>query len=258
MLGHVVARFLAKKGHEIITSEQRFEGGARDLLVETVRDSGCEWVVNALGRTKQKSSDMAELIRANAELPLHLISRLRTGQRLIHASTDCVFSGEEGNYAKSHERNAADDYGWSKILGETAVTGGGAVVIRTSIIGPEMNNGANGLLGWFLNQTGEVRGFTNHLWNGITTLEWAKIAAEVIEGGLKDHGGLIQAGAARTVSKYELLRLIATCWERTGLIHETEAGEAIDRTMVAELERPEIGEQLGELRAWYEGRGEGK
>ena len=120
MLGHVVARFLEQQGCEVVTSSLRYGGAARDSLVEAVRDSGCIWVVNALGRIKQKAEDPSELYLANSLFPLHLGTRMRSEQRLIHASSDCVFSGRRGQYSLADERDAYDVYGLSKALGEAA------------------------------------------------------------------------------------------------------------------------------------------
>jgi dTDP-4-dehydrorhamnose reductase len=251
MLGHVVARFLEQQGCEVATSSLRYEGAARDPLVEMVRNSGCEWVVNALGRIKQKSEDASELYTANSLFPLHLSTRMRPEQRLIHASSDCVFSGRRGRYAIGDERDAEDVYGLSKALGEAVAQPGRCWVIRTSIIGPELGKGL-GLMGWFLRQSGEVKGYTNHLWNGITTLEWAEIAWELMNGQLSAEGPLIQAGTWPALSKCEVLRLIGTAWDSSVQVRPTEAGEAVDRTLVPILKRPGLERQLCKLRAWYE------
>lgn len=96
MLGHVVARYLAQLGCQVVTSPLRYAAQARDPLIETVRDSGCTWIVNAIGRIKQKSDNPAELFLANSLFPLHLSLRLRPDQRLVHASTDCVSRAGKG------------------------------------------------------------------------------------------------------------------------------------------------------------------
>ncbi len=251
MLGHVVARFLAEQGCEVATSSLRYRGGARDPLVERVRDSDCEWIVNALGRIRQKSEDPEELYLANAVFPLQLGVRLRPGQRLIHASSDCVFSGRRGRYAINDERDAEDVYGLSKALGEAAAQAGRCWVIRTSIIGPELGKGW-GLMGWFLRQSGEVSGYTNHLWNGITTLEWAAIAWELMNGRLSTEGPLIQAGTWPAMSKCEVLRLIGNAWGHAAKVRPAEAKDAVDRTLLPTLKRPDLEQQLSALRAWYE------
>jgi dTDP-4-dehydrorhamnose reductase len=251
MLGHVVARFLEQKGCEVVTSPLRYAGAARDPLVETVRNSGCDWVVNALGRIKQKTEDPNELYLANSVFPLHISTRLRSEQRLIHASSDCVFSGRRGRYAIGDERDAEDVYGLSKALGEAAAQSGRCWVIRTSIIGPELGTGW-GLMGWFLRQSGEVNGYTNHLWNGITTLDWAEVACELINGQHRAEGPLIQAGTSPAMSKCEVLRLIGKAWGHGVTVRPAEARDAVDRTLLPSLKRPELECQLFALRAWYE------
>lgn len=253
MLGHVVARYLEQQGCEVATSSLRYGGAARDPLVETVRDSGCAWVVNALGRIKQKTEDAGELYSANSVFPLHLSTRMRPEQRLIHASSDCVFSGRRGRYSITDERDAEDVYGLSKALGEAVAQPGRCWVIRTSIIGPELGKGL-GLMGWFLRQSGEANGYTNHLWNGITTLEWAEIAWELMSGQLSAEGPLIQAGTWPAVSKCEVLRLIGRVWGCAVKVRPTETEAAVDRTLLPTLKRPALEQQLRKLRAWYKVR----
>jgi dTDP-4-dehydrorhamnose reductase len=250
MLGHVVARFLGQQGCEVVTSGLRYAGAARDSLVEAVRDSACDWVVNALGRIKQKTEDPNELYLANSLLPLHLAARMRSGQRLIHASTDCVFSGRKGNYSIADERDAEDVYGLSKIFGEAAVQPGRCWVLRTSIIGPELGTGW-GLMGWFFRQSGEVNGYTNHSWNGLTTLEWAEIAWEIVNSRLNTEGPLIQAGTWPPLSKCDVLALIAKAWGISVKIRPTEAKDALNRALVPTLKRPDLEQQLHKLHAWY-------
>jgi dTDP-4-dehydrorhamnose reductase len=251
MLGHVVARFLEQQGCEVVTSPLRYGGAARDPLVDTVRDSGCRWVVNALGRIKQKTEDHNELYLANSLFPLHLSTRMRPEQSLIHASSDCVFSGRRGQYSIADERDAEDVYGLSKALGEAVAQSGKCWVLRTSIIGPELGQGW-GLMGWLLRQSGEVNGYTNHLWNGITTLEWAGIAWELMNGQLGAEGPLIQAGTWPAMSKCEVLQLIARVWGLAVKVRPTEAKDVVDRSLLPTLERPDLEHQLSRLRAWYQ------
>lgn len=249
MLGHVVARYLREGGHEVLTSELRYTGMPRDPLVESVRESGCAWVVNAIGKIHQKSPAPAELFLANARLPVHLGRRLARQQRVLHAGTDCVFSGRRGGYRVDDECDAGDLYGFSKILAEAAAEPGRCLVLRTSIIGPETAS-ACGLMAWFLGQREPVRGFRNHLWNGVTSLEWAKVCAALIEERLPAAAPVLQVAAARAVSKYELLRLIAERWPGCAEVRPVDAPERVDRTLVPQLARPALEQQLDELRAW--------
>src|SRR6267143_486220 len=98
MLGHVVTRYLTEQGCEVVTSNARYEALPRDPLIEKVRNSDCTWIINAIGRIKQRCESSTELFLAKSILPLHLKSRMRDDQHLIHASTDCVFSGGRGSY----------------------------------------------------------------------------------------------------------------------------------------------------------------
>jgi dTDP-4-dehydrorhamnose reductase len=249
MLGHVVAAYLRELGAEVVTSEARYGGEPCDALLQAVAASGCLWVINALGRVKQKSSDPAELYLANAIFPLHLLQVLGPQQRVIHASTDCVFSGRRGWYAADAPKDAGDVYGLSKVLGEMIATDSRVVVMRVSIIGPERSDGT-GLFGWFMKQTGPVCGFTHHRWNGITTLEWATAAAEVIQGRAPVQRGVVQIGVAQPVSKYELLCLLRDTWGRTVEVRPVSGEDPVDRTLQPDWARPPLAEQLQRLRAW--------
>jgi dTDP-4-dehydrorhamnose reductase len=250
MLGHVVARYLAEQGCEVVTSNERYAGLPHDPLIQAVADSECEWIINAIGRIKQKCDSQTELFLSNSLLPLHLKISIRNNQRLIHASTDCVFSGRRGGYRVCDERDASDAYGVSKILAEAIADDPRCTVIRTSIIGPERGEG-HGLMGWFLRQNDEVKGYTNHLWNGITTLEWAKLCGEIISGARTPPATIVQPGVEPPISKCELLKLIAHSWQKECSIEPVNAPEEINRTLVPTLTRPALEEQLREMRDWY-------
>jgi dTDP-4-dehydrorhamnose reductase len=257
MLGHVVARHLESEGIAVRTSDLRYSGSPTDALVEAVRASGAPLVVNCLGRIKQKSTDPADLATANALFPLHLVQRLHAGQHLVHASTDCVFAGTRGSYRVDDERDAADDYGRSKVLGEGVARWPNATVVRVSIIGPDIAGpgaAGRGLLGWMLAQPADVplRGFTNHRWNGITTLEWARVAVELV--ARRNAGeripAVVQPGSD-AVTKHELLGMIREAFDTGHTIEPVEAPEAVDRTLVPTMHRPSIAEQLRAMAAWH-------
>lgn len=252
MLGHVVARYLADCGCDVATSDRRYDGTVRDELVDEVRQSEAPWVVNALGRTKHKSTNLDELLLANARLPCHLMARLGPQQRIIHASTDCVFSGKRGNYSSLDELDAEDAYGFSKALGEQVAKEGRFQVLRVSIIGPELKC-ANGLLAWFFREAGPIPGFTNHRWNGITTLEWSKKAFELISGSWEPLSPVVQL-ASPPVSKFELLVAAAATWSRRIEIVPTHFPVSIDRTLSGHVACPPINAQMEELKTWYESR----
>jgi len=249
MLGRVAARYFSENGCRVVTSDRRYEALASDPLVEEIRASQCDWVVNALGRIKQKHKDPAALFQSNSVFPIHLKRRLRDGQKLIHASTDCIFSGQTGNYSVDSLPDPDDEYGLSKLIGEAVAESGRAYVIRTSVIGLE-DRGV-GLMSWFLQQQGPVRGFLNHFWNGLTTLEWSKLCLEIMRGREVLRSPILQVGVSPAVSKYELLRMISTVWRHETPIEPVNAPSRIDRSLVPVSIRRPLSEQLFELKEWH-------
>lgn len=255
MLGHVVARAVTEQGHEVITSSERYGGSPRDPLIEIVRDSGCTAVFNCLGSTKRRERDLPELYRANALLPAHLAASLHANQHLVHASTDCVFDGLRGSYRVDDEPRADDPYGFSKRLGEMIAGRPNVTVLRVSIVGPDYRPNALGLLPWFLRQPTDtpVTGYTNWHWNGITSLEWAAIALEVVERRRRGEAlaPVLQPVTTPAISKYELLVAFRDAYDTAHRITPVAAPKAVDRSLVPTEERPPIAEQLARLRGWY-------
>ncbi len=249
MLGHTVAAYLTAEGHEVITNDARYLGEPLDPLLREVRESDCDWVVNALGAIPQKGSDTAAFMRANAFFPPHLVHEMADHQRLIHASTDCVFSGRRGHYRTGERPDDEEPYGRSKAIGETAALDERVICLRTSVIGPSLPGGA-GLLKWFLDQEGPVQGYTNHIWNGITTLEWAKAAGEIIRGTAPFQNGIVQLGFEPPLSKFELLKQFASVWRKSIEITPTHTDPGVDRSLIPDWTRAPIRQQLQELEAW--------
>ena len=164
-------------------------------------------IVNAIGIVKQlpQASDPVVSISINSLFP-HLLAECCEKQdiRLIHYSTDCVFSGSKGNYSEEDFPDANDLYGRSKLLGE--VTGHKCLTLRTSIIGRELS-GSHGLIEWFLSQKGKtIKGYKNAIFSGLTTNAHARILKEII----LDYPNLegLYHLASDPISKYDLLTLV--------------------------------------------------
>ena len=249
MLGHMVVKQLTENGFAVRTTDARYVGSAADALVAAATATDARYVVNCIGRIWQKSMDAAELFAANALLPIHLAQRLRPDQHLFHASTDCVFAGTRGNYAVDERPDADDEYGVSKLLGEGVARWPNVSVLRVSIVGTDLGGG-HGLLGWFLKQPEDrpVNGFVNHFWNGITTLEWARILVERItriERGER-HLALTQPGTD-PVNKYTLLCAFRDAFGTRHEIRPVEAPARVDRTLVPTERRSPIIDQLAAL-----------
>lgn len=186
-------------------------------------------IVNCVGVIKQRSDAKAAIpsITLNALLPHRLAELSQSwGGRLIHFSTDCVFSGKRGNYSEEDFPDAEDLYGRTKLLGE--VTAANALTLRTSIIGRELSQ-FKSLLEWFLSQNHrKIMGYTRAFYSGVTTNYLAGLVARIILQGPK-LSGLYQVTSA-TIAKYELLCLLRDAY---GMDVEVQADDKFfcDRSM---------------------------
>lgn len=169
-------------------------------------------IVNCVGLVKQlaEAKDPLAALPINAILP-HRLARIAAlvGARLVHVSTDCVFSGAKGAYKESDQPDATDLYGRSKLLGEVDYPH--AITLRTSIIGHELGS-AHGLIGWFLEQQGTVRGYTRAIFSGLPTVELAR----VIRDHVLSHAGLsgLYHVSAAPIAKHDLLALVAAQYRK--------------------------------------------
>ncbi len=175
-------------------------------------------VMNCIGMIKQLPSagDVVKTITMNALLPHQLATICRAmGAKLIHISTDCVFSGNTGNYLESDIPDPNDLYGRTKLLGE--VNNENCLTLRTSIIGHELKS-SYGLLEWFLSQKNKIKGFTRAIYSGLPTIELARVIREfVFPGFVSDNPilhGLYQV-SGEPISKYDLLRKIAEIYQKS-------------------------------------------
>lgn len=211
-----------------------------------------EVVINCVGLVKQKERAHQHIptIEVNALFP-HRLATLcaAAGARLIHISTDCVFSGERGGYRADDKPDAVDLYGLTKLLGE--VDYDNALTLRTSFIGRELGT-SFGLLEWFLQQNkGKVKGYRRAIFSGLTTFAFSEIIERLIRAHPEMSGLWHVAGPA--ISKYELLLLIRQVY---GLELEIEADEevVVDRSLDARpfwrevgMERPTWPEMIREM-----------
>lgn len=226
MLGHMVYRYFEQLGtYELFNSVYRTplnessivcnvkDQNALTLLFNQIRP---DVVINCIGALVQESKkNPANAIYLNALLP-HVLKDLcnQHQPKLIHISTDCVFSGKKGAYAEDDFRDADDIYGRSKALGE--IFEEPHCTLRTSIIGPELKENGTGLFAWFMRQEGEVKGYTNAYWSGVTTHELARQIHKVIMHDLK---GLFHVTNGQKISKFELLHLFNRLREVPITIH---------------------------------------
>ena len=243
------------------------ESAGAAQIRSAISESG--WVVNAIGVIKpyihdDNAAEVARAVRINALFP-HLLAGAAeaTGARVIQIATDCVYSGQKGRYVESDKHDALDAYGKTKSLGE--VGSPGVCHLRCSIIGPERKAHVS-LLDWFMGQEqgATVNGYTNHLWNGVTTLHFAKLCQGIIrKGEAMPH--MQHVVPSEAVSKANMLQLFALHGGRQDLtVCPGPASLALDRTLATEDEEgnravwaaagyqhpPTVPQMIEELFAW--------
>ncbi len=258
MLGSAVGNyFLDKYGQQDIYLSYRNEVvsyGVNKFYFDAVTTGldkipKCDYVINCIGVIKPFINiNPIASIKINSIFPRELADYCdEKGYKLIHITTDCVFSGREGNYDESAHHDCTDAYGKTKSLGEPD----NCMVIRTSVIGEEIHKNAS-LIEWAKSQKGkEVKGFTNHLWNGITTKQYAIICDEIINNNwFKKDSFHVFSGA---VSKYELLNLISDRFDLRLAINKSVPEPPVNRTLAtckelnSRLNIPAISQQLQEI-----------
>jgi dTDP-4-dehydrorhamnose reductase len=252
MLGHQVARRLGSS-HEVVATVRKAPStivtaalaGCRvitgvDIQVPgalaVVRETGADAVVNVVGIVKQRTADPTESIAVNSLFPHQLANACRKADtRLIHISTDCVFSGARGDYRESDTPDPHDLYGLTKLLGE--VSGPGSLTIRTSMIGLELANHAS-LIEWFLRQPSEVQGYRRAIWSGLTTAELARVIERLLTEQPKLNGVWHVSG--EPITKFDLLtRLAAMLGRHVDIVADDRV--VIDRSLNSERFRAAVG-----------------
>ena len=219
MAGHMIKNYLEsrnkyeiystfrKKENEIL-NEREFDLDAfnTEKLKEILNTVKPDFVINCIGILNQFAEENPDVaIYVNGYFP-HLLDRLSKeyGYKLIHITTDCVFSGKKGNYTENDFRDADSYYGRSKAIGE--VNNNRTLTFRTSIIGPDINENGIGLFNWFIKQSREINGYSNVFWSGVTTLELAKAIEASFEQNIS---GIYHLTNNEKISKYDLLKLFA-------------------------------------------------
>jgi dTDP-4-dehydrorhamnose reductase len=184
-----------------------------DSLIRLLQETRPDVVINCAGLTKHKAGAENPLLSLpiNSLVP-HRLADLCSlvGARMIHVSSDCVFSGEKGNYTEKDFADARDVYGQSKALGEVHYPH--TVTLRTSTIGHEFQT-QYGLLEWFLAQEKECGGFTRAIFSGLPTVIFAQIMRDIVIPDLNLSG--LYHIAAKPIAKFDLLQILAQVYGKS-------------------------------------------
>jgi dTDP-4-dehydrorhamnose reductase len=239
MLGHTLFKYLSAKNFEVYGTLRNsnlchyFNEELKTNLIPTFDLSSTEEIlrvvnlirpniiINCVGVIKQLAyaNDPLITLPINSLLPHKLSQITKTiGARLIHISTDCVFSGRKGMYTEHDQEDATDLYGISKKIGEV-VKEPHVITIRTSIIGHELNS-CHSLLEWFLNQEKFVDGYANAFFSGLPTIELSEVIEKYIIPN--EHLNGLYHVSSKSISKYHLLKLINEIYDKNISIKKNE------------------------------------
>lgn len=240
MAGHVIKTYLESLNNyqvngiarNVNSNENLFNLDVSDTnkLEQILKESSFDIVINCIGLLNKTAEDNPELaVWFNSYFP-HLLSNFgnKYGFKLIHISTDCVFSGKEGGYKEDSFKNGNGFYAQSKALGE--VINNKDLTFRTSIIGPELKHDGIGLFHWFMNQENEISGFSKAYWTGVTTLELAKGINHSIQEDLK---GLYHFVNENKISKYDLINIFNQNFRDNKIKITADSTYKIDKSLIS-------------------------
>ncbi|MEX6697994.1 dTDP-4-dehydrorhamnose reductase family protein [Peribacillus frigoritolerans] len=263
MAGHVIKEYFTKDPKYQVTYTSRDPNDKMALYLDVTNLTSLEEImdkvkpditINCIGILNDRASDNTKLaFQVNSVFPHQLVKLAeRNSGKLIHISTDCVFSGVKGDYTEDDIPDSTTIYGQSKHLGE--IISQNHLTIRTSIIGPELKEDGIGLFLWFMKQKGEIKGYEKVLWNGVTTLELAKAIEVLIENKVT---GLYHLGCENKVSKYNLLKLIKRTFNKSDVEILLDSHIVLDRTLKNTrtdfyYQIPPYEHMLKELKSWME------
>ena len=233
MAGHTIFSYLSSLNkYEIITVARKMADYSIDIeknldyLEDIILYDEFDIIINCIGKlVKASEQDPENAIWINSYFP-HWLSKNTKG-KVIHLSTDCVFSGKKGHYKDTDIADGIGIYARSKVLGELNTKKD--LTIRMSIIGNELKKEGSGLFEWFMRQKGTIKGFSECFWSGITCLELAKAIDKLINS---DITGLYQLAPNYKISKYNLLNLIKAIWNKQDITILKDCSVKHDKSLI--------------------------
>jgi dTDP-4-dehydrorhamnose reductase len=223
-------------------------------LRNIIRDNSFDFIINCVGvlnNFAESNPDIAILI--NSYLP-HFLEEAtsNTETKIIHISTDCVFSGNKGRYHESDFKDGIGFYAQSKALGE--IVNNKDLTIRTSIIGPDLNENGIGLFTWLIKQSGTVEGYTNVFWSGITTIQLARVIIDIVLG-TEYPSGIFHVTNNHRISKFELLTIIKEVFQLDRIEIKHSDKYRVDKSIINtrkdfRLIIPDYRQMINDMEAW--------
>ena len=261
MAGHTISLYLSEQGHEVTTFSRtafpyckNINGDIMDepLLHSILLKENYDAVINCIG-VLNEACDLAPstAVYLNSYLPHAIADKLKnTNTKLIHMSTDCVFSGKSAPYSEDSMRDGETFYDRTKALGEINDTKN--LTFRNSIIGPDMKQNGIGLYNWFMKQNGTINGFTGAIWTGVTTLTLAKAMERA---AIENITGLYNLVNNQSITKFDLLKLFNTNFKADEVTVVPSDSVNVDKTLINHrkdfsFEVPSYEHMIIEMKQW--------
>jgi len=238
MAGNVAVTFLGEQGYDMyymsLDAPDTKKSKALDAtdipaLSEWLDNVKPDIIFNCLGILVKESDERPDIaILLNSYLPRYLEHKyVEKKVKIIHLSTDCVYSGTRGRYTETDTPDGETIYDRTKVLGE--INNDKDLTFRMSIVGPDKNAKGTGLFNWFMSQSGVIRGYTKAIWTGVTTIELARAVDAAIKQNLT---GLYHLVPDVPIDKYNLLLLFRDIFERTDIEIEPYNDYASDKSLI--------------------------
>lgn len=264
MAGHTISIYFKESGHDVtVFSRKKIDycnhiiGNIKDFdkLKNIIEKGKFDAIINAIGILNQVAeSNKSDAVLLNSYLP-HLLSEITkdSNTKIIHMSTDCVFSGKTGGYTEDSFRDGETFYDRSKALGE--IENEKDLTFRCSIIGPDLNKDGIGLFNWFMKQNGHIKGYTKAIWTGVTTITLARAMEQAL---IQNIAGIYNLVNNRSISKYDLLKLFNKHFRDNKLQITKENNIKIDKSLVNTRKDynfivPNYEEMIIEMKEWIKG-----
>lgn len=256
MLGYAVSEYFKHKEYSVEpVTRRKFDIAKENIKKLDSMVKSSDFVVNCAGVIIQRiaGTPIEEVLKVNSTFPRNLAKLCNRYDKLcFHVTTDCVYSGKKGKYTESDYFDAEDVYGLSKNAGDIT----DCMVLRTSFIGEEKNT-SRSLLSWVKSQKGKtINGYTNHYWNGVTTLYFAEIIETILKKDLYEKG-LFHIFSNDVVSKFELIEIINEIYNWEIKINKFETPELCDRSLASEKKlckkvvRKSLRTQIEEMKTFF-------
>ena len=263
MAGHVIVASLREQGFDVtaLAGSKKLNPDTilldltnKELFDEFLNSNEFDVIVNSVGILIEQSEARKDLSTyLNSFLPHYLEYKyIATKTKIIHLSTDCVFSGKNAPYREDAQYDGELFYDKTKALGE--IINDKDLTLRMSIIGPDINPDGVGLFNWFQKQSGTIFGYKNVVWNGVTTIELARGIAAAIK---QDTSGLYHFVPAHNISKFDLLNLLKEAFQRQDLQIDQKDTNPSDKTLINTRNDfnytvPDYPEMIHNMKTWID------